>query len=54
MPSRGGLGGVVPPGQVSGWDRPSGNSRTVSAASTAMPNSPDSSTTATGPKGSAP
>jgi hypothetical protein len=37
-----------------GRDRPSGNSSTVSAASTAMPNSPDSATTATGPKGSAP
>ena len=37
-----------------GWDRPSGNSRTVSAASTAMPNSPDSAITATGPKGSVP
>ena len=40
--------------QRSGSDRPSGNSSTVSAASTAMPNSPDSSTTATGPKGSVP
>jgi hypothetical protein len=50
----GGSGRVVSPGQLSGWNRPSGNSSTVSAASTAMPNSADSATTATGPKGSAP
>ncbi len=37
-----------------GWDRPPGNSSTVSAASTAMPNSADSAITATGPSGSVP
>ena len=40
--------------QRSGWDRPPGNSSTVSAASTAIPNSADSAITATGPKGSVP